>query len=48
MLGPGGIFLATDSVSSKGHRTRAVDGPVTLLMITVADAVDLDAWTVRD
>ncbi len=42
----GTLFLATDTGDGKGHRTRAVGGPVTVLVIPIDDDVDLDSWTV--
>ncbi|MDB5582977.1 MAG: hypothetical protein JWR80_8153 [Bradyrhizobium sp.] len=44
--GAGEILLATDTGTGKGHRTRAVDGPVTVVVVQIGDDVDLDAWTV--
>ena len=41
--GPG-EFLLADDVASKGHRSRALDGPLTLLYLRLPEAFRLEDW----
>jgi quercetin dioxygenase-like cupin family protein len=41
--GPGEIVLA-DDVASKGHRSRAVGGPLTLMYLRLPEAFQLEDW----
>ena len=43
---PGQVLLATDMGTGEGHRTRAVGGPVTTLLVPLPDDLDLDSWKV--
>lgn len=46
--GPGEAFLATDEGAGKGHRTRTVGGPATMLIVPLGKNIDFDAWDVKD
>lgn len=41
--GPGEMLLA-DDVASRGHRSRALDGPLTLLYLRLPEAFQLEDW----